>query len=190
MKTMIEAVETLSVPDAEGTVTSFWRVTGTIVEDTRQPDGSVVEVARTHYWLFPQDTMEWRAAEYGIPLSDTDTLLDIVLAEPFIPLSEYAEGTSLHDSPSITEARREHLGRCARAKLRMRMATRADGLLNRIRGESPLHDEVVAIKADLVQARRSELRTHAAQITTASLSAAQRAELLRGRVPMASMGAV
>lgn len=33
--------------------------------------------------VFPPDTLEWRAAEYGIDPTDLDTLLDIVLNEPF-----------------------------------------------------------------------------------------------------------
>jgi hypothetical protein len=35
--------------------------------------------------VFPKSTLDWRAAEYGIDPSDTATLLDIVLHEPFVP---------------------------------------------------------------------------------------------------------
>lgn len=43
------------------------------------PDGT------PHLHVFPTDTLAWRAAEYGIDLADTDTLLDIVLHEPHLP---------------------------------------------------------------------------------------------------------
>jgi hypothetical protein len=33
--------------------------------------------------IFPPETLEWRSAEYGIDPEDTDTLLDIVLSEPY-----------------------------------------------------------------------------------------------------------
>ncbi len=35
--------------------------------------------------VFPKNTLEWRAAEYGIDLADADTLLDVVLHEPHAP---------------------------------------------------------------------------------------------------------
>jgi hypothetical protein len=44
-----------------------------------RPDG----VAHMH--LVPHSTFEWRAAEYGIDPDDMDTMLDIVLHEPWIP---------------------------------------------------------------------------------------------------------
>ncbi|MFF0055688.1 hypothetical protein ACFYRI_14985 [Streptomyces microflavus] len=40
---------------------------------------------RGHVHVFPQETLAWRAAEYGIDPTDTDTLLDIILHEPFLP---------------------------------------------------------------------------------------------------------
>ncbi len=43
----------------------------------------------THLHIFPHTTFEWRAAEYGVDPDDVDTLIDIVLHEPFIP--------SMHD---------------------------------------------------------------------------------------------
>lgn len=50
--------------------------------------------------VFPPETLEWRAAEYGIDPEDTDTLLDIVLNEPF------AEGESpLWTAPDRDQAR-------------------------------------------------------------------------------------
>ena len=47
--------------------------------DMQRPDGSL----RRH--VFPKTILAWRAAEYGIDADDTETLLDIVLHEPFAP---------------------------------------------------------------------------------------------------------
>ena len=38
-----------------------------------------------HGMAFPKATLEYRAGEYGIDPEDTETLLDIVLHEPFLP---------------------------------------------------------------------------------------------------------
>lgn len=48
-----------------------------------KPDGN------GHGYIFPKATLEYRAGEYGIDPDDVETLLDIVLHEPFLPdLSE------------------------------------------------------------------------------------------------------
>ncbi|GAA1769857.1 hypothetical protein [Nonomuraea bangladeshensis] len=44
-----------------------------------RPDG------QAHMHLIPHSTWEWRCAEYGIDPDDLDTLLDVVLHEPWIP---------------------------------------------------------------------------------------------------------
>ncbi|MFC7641427.1 hypothetical protein ACFQX6_10900 [Streptosporangium lutulentum] len=44
-----------------------------------RPDGGV------YMHIFPHSTMEWRAAEYAIDPEDLDTLLDVILHEPWIP---------------------------------------------------------------------------------------------------------
>ncbi|WP_336214367.1 hypothetical protein [Nonomuraea sp. LPB2021202275-12-8] len=44
-----------------------------------RPDGA------PHIHIIPHSTFEWRCAEYGVPVDDMDTLLDIVLHEPWIP---------------------------------------------------------------------------------------------------------
>lgn len=55
--------------------------TGNVEVANRVTDdqGSVTMVLH----IFPPETLEWRAAEYGIDPSDVDTLLDVVLAEPY-----------------------------------------------------------------------------------------------------------
>ncbi|MFG1709250.1 hypothetical protein ACFLIM_39270 [Nonomuraea sp. M3C6] len=46
---------------------------------TVRPDGGRI------LHTFPHSTLEWRAAEYGIDPADSDTLLDVILHEPYLP---------------------------------------------------------------------------------------------------------
>ncbi|MEV8033886.1 hypothetical protein [Streptomyces sp. NPDC086182] len=61
--------------------------------------------------LFPLDTLEWRAAEYGIDHTDIDQLLDIVLHEPYI-----TDEAVVHTAASAEAARIVHLERIAAVK--------------------------------------------------------------------------
>jgi hypothetical protein len=133
---------------------------------------------------FPLDAMEWRAAEYGIASTDRATLLDIILTEPHLTAEDWATGHRLHDAPDIDTARQDHLARCAKAKLRCRLSTRGKGSpLDRVRAESILHAEVIAVKAEVVaQARVQEAakRRAAARVASAAAeSGADRAARLR-----------
>ncbi|MFE9064940.1 hypothetical protein [Streptomyces violaceusniger] len=49
--------------------------------------------------VFPKNTLEWRAAEYGIDPGDVDTLLDIVLHEPHAPHPD--DRLSADDDPAV-----------------------------------------------------------------------------------------
>jgi hypothetical protein len=111
--------------------TECWYIT------MRKPDGT------DHIHIFPKHTLEARAAEYDI--ADIDTLLDIVLHEPWAPhpsdsmtaqddpalalgLTRPApqgrgklapgqpEGVTLHTAATIPQARQAHLARIAWAK--------------------------------------------------------------------------
>lgn len=153
-----------------------WVVEGLAHND----DGTTIRTVH----LLPVDTLEWRAAEYGIDPADTATLLDIVLAEPYLSEEDWAAGYRLHDAPDIATARRDHLARCARAKLRHRLSTRTAGHpCRRVAEESPLHPEAIALKRQLVaQARAAhrEAATVAAPDRIAQLRAAVRGDLPRG----------
>lgn len=153
----------------------LWRASLTITAD----DGSSVR----HQHLFPVDTMEWRAAEYGIDPADTATLLDIVLAEPFLTPDDWAAGEQLYTAPDIDTARRDHVARCSAAKLRCRLSTRAKGSpLVRVRDESPLHAEVIELKTELVaQGRRQEATRRRRRVAVAPRSGAERAARLRAQ---------
>lgn len=148
-------------------VGDIWHVAVSIV------DG---DVTTRMLHAFPVDTMEWRAAEYGI--DDLATLLDIVLIEPHLSVQERETGHQLHRAPDIPTARADHVARCARAKLRLRMSTRAEGSpLQRVRDESPMDREVVAVKSDHVRQVRAHLR--AVRSPAAPLSGGERAARLR-----------
>lgn len=125
----------------------YWVVFGKAFNDDGTP---MVDADGNHFnykYRFPVDTMEWRAAEYGIDPADTATLLDIVMVEPLMSEEDYQDGVKLHDTDDIAQARADHLARVARKKLAARMSTRKKGSpLQRIADESPMHPEIVAIK--------------------------------------------
>lgn len=140
--------------------------------------------AQRHLHTFPVDTLEWRAAEYGVDLKDTATLLDIVIAEPHMTADDMTQGTQLHSAPDIDAARKDHLARVAAVKLRHRISTRGTGNpLARVEQESPLHPEVVAVKAEHVAQTRQHVQrqAHRAQqaATAAAPSGAERAVAMR-----------
>ncbi|RSD22014.1 hypothetical protein [Amycolatopsis eburnea] len=136
---------------------SYWA----IILELSDEDGTVHN--RAH--IMPADTLEWRAAEYGIDPADTATLLDVVLAEPYLSEEDWATGHQLHDAPDIDTARRAHIARCARAKLRHRLSTRTRAATKdtpavpnpcqRVADESPLHPEAIELKRQLVQQARA-----------------------------------
>lgn len=156
------------VHDGVDLVGERWHVAATITAD----DGK--SARQLH--VFPTDTMEWRAAEYGIDPADTATLLDIVLAEPHLTPEDWATGSRLHDASGIQTARQHHIARCAAAKLRHRMSTRAKGSpLERVRAESLMDIEVVEIKAQHVAQARKQLNPQKRD----AASVASRADVLR-----------
>ncbi|MGR4847918.1 hypothetical protein [Streptomyces sp. LARHCF252] len=97
-----------------------------------KPDGN------GHHYVFPQDTLVSRAAEFEIDPTDTDTLLDVVMHEQFINPNDdelatkgmrspalknsgkFRAGelvpTNLFNAVSIEDARAAHLARVDYAK--------------------------------------------------------------------------
>ncbi|MFI6813287.1 hypothetical protein ACIBG7_12785 [Nonomuraea sp. NPDC050328] len=55
---------------------------------------------------FPHVTFEWRAAEYGIDPEDVDTLLDVILYEPYIPNPDDALAWQQPETAKILAATR------------------------------------------------------------------------------------
>lgn len=131
---------------------------------TRTADG-VDPVVEEGIHAFPYDTLEWRAAEYGIDPSDVDTLMDIVLAEPYLTNEDYEPGTTLYDAASIQDAREAHIARCVKVKLAHRMSTRGKNQphVQRVKDNAFMHPEAVILKRELVKRSREELKRKAAR---------------------------
>jgi len=116
-------------------------------------DGTVEEGSH----LFPHDALEWRAAEYGIDPSDTSTLLDIVLAEPYLTREDWAVGPQLYDeNVTLEQVRAAHIARCAQVKLRHRMSTRgrAASQLQSVVDNHHMDPEALTVKRELVRVAR------------------------------------
>lgn len=66
-----------------------WTITLSEVQET--PDGTEVYLVKEtpngarDVHSFPLETLEWRAAEYDIDPADTDTLIDVIIHEPYMP---------------------------------------------------------------------------------------------------------
>lgn len=136
-------------------------------------DGTV----ETGCHVIMKDTLEWRAAEYDIDPAAVDTLLDIVLAEPYLTPEDWATGHRPHEAPDVATARQDHIARCAQVKLRHRMSTRpgppamgggqakaaVDHPLDAIRRAPGIDAAVVAIKGEYVRRVRAQVAEEAAR---------------------------
>jgi hypothetical protein len=155
-----------------------------IIEHVPDPEDEDQQVwAEQGGHCFPKDIFEWRAAEYGIDPTDMDTLIDIVLSEPFLEDSDFPPGEGLFDAPDISLAREAHKSRCARGKLRGRITTRGkiahkDGILFKMRTESLMDKEVIDVKKEHVRRQRQSVVPSQMKMMSAS-SGEQRATELR-----------
>lgn len=84
------------------------------------------------YHLFPDDIFEWRCAEYGIDHDDTDTLLDVVLFEPYLDHGAADPDLTHLDAPSVAAARDYHLARIRQVKTHHGRLKGRPGLSTRI----------------------------------------------------------
>lgn len=156
-----------------------------IVEHVPEPGDADQKVwAEQSGHCFPKDIFEWRAAEYGIDPNDMDTLIDIVLAEPFLEESDFLPGEGLFDAPQRDVAREAHKSRCAKGKLRGRITTRGkiahkDGILHKLRTESFMDKEVIEVKREHVDRQRKAVQETNMQMMTFRPSGEQRAAELR-----------
>jgi hypothetical protein len=121
-----------------------------------------------HETIFPEVTLAWRAAEYGIDPTDTALLLDVILHEPFLPdLDDPDEADKdpaaragmtvparedrgqvrkgdpipvrLYNADTIDQAREAHLMRIEAVKQQRRIDVPAD----RQNPLKPIHDTAV-----------------------------------------------
>lgn len=144
------------MPPVDLTVTDLQRHTlpgGDVwILATRLPGGDLF------HHVFPVDTLEWRAAEYGIDPDDVDQLLAIVLAEPWMADGhDHNHEHSLHNAPTIDQAREHHLGRVRQVHDQRRWNV-PPGVRRRIRDESPRDHDTIRLKARLVNHQRAQHR--------------------------------
>jgi hypothetical protein len=117
---MADTYRVSDVVDSPVGDTDCWRV---LLE---KPGGTA------HQLTFPKATLTWRVAEYGIDPTDVDTLLDVVLHEPFMPdpavddppaaaairtrIGGVTVPTTLATARTRDDARTAHLARIAHTK--------------------------------------------------------------------------
>lgn len=166
----IRIVGAEKVPTRDGNVIVMYRE---IVGD----DGSIVRGRH----VMPEDTLEWRAAEYEIDPGDFDTLLDMVLWEPFV---EEVPGTGLFDAPTVTNAREAAMDRVAavrgsrpgvRPKAQQADDTEAREL---VRGMILMNPEAIAMKRENVRRARNQIASEKRALAAAK-SEEKRVEELR-----------
>lgn len=116
-------------------------------------DGSIV----VGHHKFPVDTLEWRAAEYGIDPTDLDTLLDIVIHEPFLGDPDRPD-LALHEAPTVEEARAYHLERIQKIKDKSKKVKAADPVREQVKGLAVMNPEAIQIKAKMVGKIRSMVK--------------------------------
>lgn len=112
-------IDVLTAELVESTTGPQWMIGAEITED----DGTV----RRHAYTFPEDTFEWRAAEYALDPADFETLLETVLYEFHLPPEE-----GFH--PLVSEATPERARERHRARL---AAVKGAGRVRGVKGASP-----------------------------------------------------
>jgi hypothetical protein len=90
--------------------------------DEKEFDHRIAPEHNVFIHAFPEQRILAIIAEYELDESDMDSVMDMVLAEPFL---DTADGEpTLFSGESMEVIRDAHIRRCARAKLRTRMSTR------------------------------------------------------------------
>jgi len=148
-------------------------------------------------YVFPKETLEWRAAEYG--LTDVDEILDLILHEPHLPdepdrddaaarvglvtsTRPDAEPITLFNAPSTAEALAAYRLRIADAKLsraHVRPPAKGKDPLDVIRSQHGITAEGVRAKAELVDVHRWGLLYGGLPVPLPSLSSSSLLEVPR-----------
>lgn len=123
-------------------------------------DGDSFVVRRSHNGdpeiphVFPKDTLEWRAAEYGLDPEDVDALIRIVLYEPLLPDHNIRNPKHLYNALSIAEARTAHLAGIDAAH-KAHPIEDPGNKLDFVRRNHWMHPEAIQLKRESVaEARR------------------------------------
>lgn len=138
----------------------WWLVHGTMTDDE----------GINHEWChrLPLTTLEQRAAEYGIDHADIETLLDVVVWEPY--LHHLNDGVD-HNHPkflwkadTIDEAREHYLQRIKKVKKLLAHPDQHDhnANLDPIRQNHGIDPEMVALRAEHFGLQRDGWRKHQA----------------------------
>lgn len=72
------------------------------------PDGTL----ENGVFIFPDDTLEWRAAEYDLDPGDLDLLMEIVIAECYVTPDSDHDMPALFTMATVADARAHHLAKC------------------------------------------------------------------------------
>lgn len=143
--------------------------------DLTRPDGL------PHRQTFPVDTLEWRAAEYDIDPADTDTLLDMVLSEPFLDPDPDDPALSLFDAPDIEQARAHHLKKVAKVQVDKDPKAWED-----VKGHCVMHPEALDLKREHVRRVREVSKKVKAAEKTATRDTRDTARIAQLRAALES----
>lgn len=139
-------IEIISAQKVEQSGEQHWF----LATEVDRGDGVVERIAH----IMPVDTFEWRAAEYGIDPADFDTLLDIVIHEPYLPPLSPSDPPLLMAAPTVKSAREEHLARIADLRGKDRVVGRkglspfAAGADAVVISDSGTEDPIAVLKRD------------------------------------------
>jgi hypothetical protein len=132
--------------------------------------------------IFPLDALEWRAAEYDIPHTEVDLLLDFVLHEPYL-----TDEPVVHTAASPAAARVVHRERIAAAKaaghgLRPEtVAGRKEDALQPIRDAYAAFVDPVEVTAKAQHVEQQRRAVQARSLRRAAAGVPQRRPLAPGR---------
>lgn len=152
-----------------------------------------------HLHVMPVDTLETRAAEYDMDPGNVDTLLDLVLAEPYLSIDpEHPD--YLFNAPDRRYARDRHVARARtvavirqsavkRINERGEVEPRAAGEptpRDKVKALAVIDPEVVTAKAELIEHHRAARRADREQRQAATARAPRRLPAEGGEMAVAS----
>lgn len=106
---------------------------GWMVVSTFEVDG---QTKRIPHWI-PDTAFVARPLEYGFDPDDYDTLLDVILNEPFTVVPREEEHLTIYGSADEEPTRKAHVRRCAQVKLAHRLSTRSNKSTLRAKAADP-----------------------------------------------------
>jgi hypothetical protein len=164
-----------------------------IAKEVRYDTGSIIRMAQA----FPEDTLEWRVAEYDLDPNDKDTLIDILLYEHHLDDDiDPDHPSTLAHAVTIKEAREFHLQRIkdkkGTGKVKTRKRDPSEKAITKVRsaryllidsGDDPdtpldILKRELPIDPDLVEVKREHVRQQREAVRSAGRQSKQ---MLRAR---------